>query len=68
MSIDNIIFEADDTAQQTAIKTALLFAGSNELKTQLKKIGIVNYSKVVKGAKVSYILRGNKIGRLTVTL
>jgi len=68
MSIDNIVFEENDTLQQTAIKTVLLFAGTNDLKSQLKKIGITNYSKVEKGVKTSYILRSEKLGRLTVIL
>jgi len=68
MSIDKIVFEKEDNEKEIAIKTVLIYAGSNELKNELRKKGITNYSKVCKGAKTSYILRGNKIGRLVVTL
>jgi len=68
MSIDNITFENDDTITQTLTKVVLLHCGTTELKKELKKNGITNYSKVERGAKVNYILRGSKIGRLVVTL
>jgi hypothetical protein len=68
MSIDNIIFEKEDTINETLTKVVLLHCGTTELKKELRKNGITNYSKVVRGAKVSYILRGRQIGRLVVTL
>lgn len=68
MSIENIIFENDDTLQQTLIKTVLLNAGSpNRLSIELKKHK-TKYVKVSRGAKTSYVLRSPKIGRLVVTL
>jgi len=68
MSIENITFENTDSFVDTLTKTVLLHCGTTELKKELKKNGITNYSKVEKGAKVSYILRGAKIGRLVVVL
>lgn len=68
MSIENIVFENDDTLQQTLTKVVLLHCGTTELKKELKKNGITNYSKVEKGAKVRYILRSAKVGRLVITL
>ena len=67
MSIDNIIFEQEDTVQETAVKTCLLYAGTTELTNQLKKIGIT-HTKVNRGAKTIFVLRGAKIGRLEVIL
>jgi len=67
MSIENIIFETEDTIQQTAIKTCLLYAGTTELTKQLKKIG-VTHTKVYRGAKTIFVLRGKNIGRIEVTL
>ena len=37
MSIENITFENIDTPKEKAIKTALIYAGSTELKNQMKK-------------------------------
>lgn len=68
MNIENIVFENDDTIKETLTKTVLLHCGTTELQKELKKHNITNYHKVEKGAKVSYILRGAKIGRLVVTL
>lgn len=68
MSIENITFEQTDTLQQKLTKVVLLHCGTTELKKELRENGITNYSKVEKGAKVSYILRGQKIGRLVVIL
>ena len=67
MSIENIIFEETDNAQETAIKTCLLYAGTTELTNQLKKLG-VTHTKVSRGAKTIFVLRGAKIGRIEVTL
>ena len=69
MSIENIIFEESDNFEQIATKTVLLNAGTSELKTQMDKLKI-NYSKVIKGNKVTFVLRHKdfKGGRVIVTL
>lgn len=67
MSIDKIVFEKTDSDKETAIKTVLIYAGSNELKTQMKRLNI-DYTKVCRGLKTSFVLKSNKIGKLTVTL
>ena len=67
MSIENITFENDDTITQTLTKIVQINAGSHRLKTELTKHKI-SYVKVCKGAKTSYILRGQQIGRLVITL
>jgi len=67
MSTDNIIFENIDTPKETAIKTTQIFAGSDNLKKELKKLK-VDYTKVYRGVKVVYILRGASIGRIEVIL
>ena len=69
MSIENIIFEETDTFEQIATKTVLLNAGTSELKTQMEKLKI-NYSKVMKGNKVTFVLRYKDFegGRIIVTL
>lgn len=69
MSIDNIIFDDNDNFEQIATKTVLLNAGTSELKTQMSKLKI-NYSKVMKGSKVTFVLRHEKLtnGCITVTL
>ena len=67
MSIENIIFEETDSVQEVAIKTCLLYAGTTELTNQLKKLGIT-HTKVSRGAKTIFVLRGAKIGRLEIVL
>ena len=69
MSIENIVIEETDNFEQIAIKTVLLNAGTSELKTQMNKLKI-NYSKVMKGNKVTFVLRHKdfKSGRIVVTL
>lgn len=69
MSIDNIIFDETDNFEQIATKTVFLNAGTSELKTQMNKLKI-NYSKVMKGNKVTFVLRHKdfKGGRIIVTL
>ena len=64
---DNIVFSNEDTLKDTLTKTVQLFAGSHRLKTELTKHK-VNFVRVNKGAKVSYILRSKTIGRLIVVL
>lgn len=69
MNIENIIFLEGDSLKDTLKKVVLLHCGTTELKKQLKLHGITNYTKVVKGAKTSYILRGKGIdNKLVVTL
>lgn len=67
MELDNIVFEDIDTPAIIATKTVMLYAGSNELKPQLSRIG-VSYVKVEKGVSVSYILRSPKFGKLSIRL
>lgn len=67
MSIENIVFENDDTLQQTLTKIVQINAGSHNLKTELKKYKI-DYVKVCRGAFTTYVLRGANIGRLTIKL
>ena len=67
MNIENITFENDDTLQQTLTKIVQINAGSHRLKTELTKHKI-SYVKVVKGANTTFVLRGAKIGRLTIKL
>lgn len=56
-----------NTTKETAIQTVYKYAGSSGLKTQMKKQKI-NYTKVEKGARVSYILRHKDFGRIEVRL
>ena len=65
-SIENIVFEDIDTPKDIAVKTVLLYAGSSQLKTEMKKLG-VNYTKHQRGVKVVYILRG-KFDKVEVVL
>ena len=67
MSIENITFENIDTNKDIAIKTALIFAGSTELKKQMQRLK-VNYTKVQRGFKTIYVLRSKDFGRVEVTL
>lgn len=67
MSIENITFENIDTPKETAIKTALIFAGSTELKKQMNKLK-VSYTKVNRGFKTIYVLRSKDFGRTEVIL
>ena len=67
MSIENIVFENDDTIKDTLTKTVQMYAGSHRLKTELTKHKI-SYVKVCKGANTTFVLRGAKIGVLKVKL
>ena len=67
MGIENIVFENDDTLTQTLTKILQINAGSHRLKTELTKHKI-SYVKVCKGASTTFVLRGAKIGRLTIKL
>jgi len=67
MSIENITFETIDSPKEKAIKTALIYAGSTELKNQMKKLK-VNYTKVQRGFKTIYVLRSKDFPRTEVIL
>ena len=67
MSNDLITFEKYDTLQETAIKTALLFAGSVSLTKQLARLK-VTHTKVQRGGSVVYILRNATFGKVEVKL
>lgn len=66
-SNDNIVFLDDDTLQQTLVKIVHLNAGSHTLRTELTKHK-VSYTKICKGLKTVFILRGAKIGVLKIKL
>ena len=69
MSIDSIVFDDNDTLEQKATKTALIFAGSTELTKQLAKLK-VTHTKVTRGFKTIFVLRHKDFtnGRIEVTL
>ena len=67
MSIENITFENIDTPKETAIKTALIYAGSTELTKQLAKLK-VTHTKVERGFKTIFVLRHKDFGRTEVIL
>jgi len=67
MNIENITFENIDTPKDMAIKTALIFAGSTQLRNEMKRLK-VNYTKVQRGFKTIYVLRSKDFGRVEVTL
>ena len=69
MSIDSIIFDDNDTLEQKATKTALLYSGSTELTKQLAKLK-VTHTKVQRGFKTIYVLRHKDFtnGRIEVVL
>lgn len=69
MSIDSIVFDDNDTLEQQATKTALIFAGSTELTKQLAKLK-VTHTKVERGFKTIFVLRHKDFtnGRIEVVL
>ena len=67
MSNDLIFFEETDTLKETAIKTALIFAGSVSLTKELAKLK-VTHTKVQRGGSVVYILRNATFGKVEVKL
>ena len=69
MSIDSIVFDDNDTLEQKATKTALIFAGSTELTKQLAKLK-VTHTKITRGFKTIYVLRHKDFtnGRIEVVL
>ena len=67
MSIDSIVFDDNDTLEQQATKTALIYAGSTELTKQLAKLK-VTHTKVQRGGHVVYILRNATFGKIEVKL
>lgn len=54
--MQEIVFLPSDTLQERAEKTVLIYAGSVQLRNELKRLK-VDYSKVQKGAKVIYFLK-----------
>jgi len=69
MSIDSIVFDDNDTLEQQATKTALIYAGSTELTKQLAKLK-VTHTKIARGFKTIYVLRHKDFtnGRVEVIL
>ena len=69
MSIDSIVFDDNDTLEQKATKTALIYAGSTELTKQLAKLK-VTHTKITRGFKTIYVLRHKDFtnGRIEVVL
>lgn len=67
MSNDLIFFEETDTLKETAIKTALIFAGSVSLTKELSKLK-VTHTKVERGGQVIYVLRNATFGKVEVKL
>ena len=69
MSIDSIVFDDNDTLEQKATKTALIFAGSTELTKQLARLK-VTHTKVTRGFKTIFVLRHKDFtnGRIEVVL
>ena len=69
MSIDSIVFDDNDTLEQKATKTALLYSGSTELTKQLAKLK-VTHTKIARGFKTIYVLRHKDFtnGRVEVVL
>jgi hypothetical protein len=67
MQIENITFENIDTPKDVAIKTALIYAGSTELKKQMQRLK-VKHTKVQRGFKTIYVLRSVNFGRVEVIL
>ena len=69
MSIDSIVFDDNDTLEQQATKTALIYAGSTELTKQLAKLKIT-HTKVERGLKTIFVLRHKDFtnGRIEVVL
>lgn len=65
---NDIIFQDDDSLKQTLEKVVYLWAGTTELEKNLKLHGVTNYTKVNKGAFVTYVLRSKEIGKLIVKL
>ena len=66
MSIDSIVFDDNDTLEQQATKTALLYSGSTELTKQLARLK-VTHTKVTRGFKTIFVLR-HKDFKIEVTL
>lgn len=62
-----IVINDNDTLKDKATKTVYLFAGSPELKNQMKRLK-VDYTKVQRGFNTLYVLRHKKFGRIEVKL
>lgn len=64
---NEIIINETDSLKDKATKTVLIFAGSCELKKQMRKLK-VDYTKVQRGFNTLYVLRHKKFGRIEVKL
>lgn len=67
MATNEIIINDNDTLKDRATKTVHIFAGSSELKNQMKRLK-VDYTKVQRGFNTLYVLRHKKFGRVEVKL
>lgn len=67
MATNEIIINETDSLKEKATKTVYLFAGSSELKNQMKRLK-VNYTKVQRGFNTLYVLRHKNFGRIEVKL
>lgn len=67
MSIEDIVFEIEDTPAIIATKTLMLYAGSSELKPQLAKLG-VSYTRIEQGLFTYYVLTSKKFDKLKIKL
>jgi hypothetical protein len=61
MSINKII------TKETAIDTLFIYAGSANLKKEMQRIK-VDYTKICKGLKTTFVLKNQNFGKITVTL
>jgi len=64
---NEIIINETDSLKDKAIKTVLIFAGSHELKKQMRKLK-VDYTKVQRGFNTFFVLRNKEFGRVEVKL
>lgn len=64
---NEIIINESDSLKDKATKTVYLFAGSSELKNQMKRLK-VEYTKVQRGFNTLYVLRHKNFGRIEVKL
>lgn len=62
-----IIINETDSLKDKATKTVLIFAGSYELKKQMKRLK-VDYTKVQRGFNTLFVLRSREFGRIEAKL
>lgn len=67
MATNEIIINDNDTLKDKATKTVYIFAGSSELKNQMKRLK-VDYTKVQRGFNTLFVLRHKNFGRIEVKL